>query len=274
MKHLTVFFILIFFMVGCAPTTPTVYVMRYTNEVYPPTANVEVLRTNPPDRQYVELGEIEINSKQDNAVQYLVQKAKEMGADAIILMGEKNRGAVAVPIGQMVYAAPVTRLWAIAIKYTVVTDTVRTIFADTQRTVVVDTVRTVLLQVSESDSPRQSVVSAESDSVMPRLVRTALQEMADGRVSMATLRLLTRGIPAYTTTSASSIGRMEFSLLCTLARLDTSEVAKVRWGWSMAPADNPDHKGTFITVWTGTGQKTTVKIDSMGVAVVSKKDGH
>jgi len=41
----------------------------------------------------------------------------ELGADAILLMGEKSGGAVAVPIGRIVYAKPVTKLWAIVIKY-------------------------------------------------------------------------------------------------------------------------------------------------------------
>jgi hypothetical protein len=114
MKHLTVSSLLVLCLIACVPT---VRVVRYTNEVYSPTTNVEVLRIKPPDRQYIELGELEIKSTRDDAVQYLVQRAKEIGADAIILMPEKSIGAVAAPIGQMIYAAPIRRRWAVAIKY-------------------------------------------------------------------------------------------------------------------------------------------------------------
>lgn len=48
---------------------------------------------------------------------YLREKAMELGADAIILLGERSRGAVALPAGNMFLAVPIKDLCAIAIKY-------------------------------------------------------------------------------------------------------------------------------------------------------------
>ncbi len=47
----------------------------------------------------------------------LIEKAKELGADAIIIMGERSKGAVAMPLGNMAVAVPIKELYDIAIKY-------------------------------------------------------------------------------------------------------------------------------------------------------------
>jgi len=101
-------------LVGCSPS---VRVIRYNNKVYTTTTAVDVFRTKPPDRRYDEIGELEVKSKYDDAVELLVEKAKEIGADAIILMGDRQSGALAVPIGELVYAKSIMKLWAVAIKY-------------------------------------------------------------------------------------------------------------------------------------------------------------
>jgi len=102
---------------GC---TPRVSVQPYTVECYSPTANVEVLRTNPPNHSYIEIAELSIPIKKrtrDTAVMRLIEEAKSIGADAIILLGENQTGAVPIPVGAMVVAAPKIELRAIAIKY-------------------------------------------------------------------------------------------------------------------------------------------------------------
>ena len=94
--------------------------MRYTEETFPPTTEVEVLRTKPADRAYVELGEISLRlnrSTADNAILILKEKAREIGADAIVVLGEQSRGAVAAPVGYMAVAVPVRDLVAVAIRY-------------------------------------------------------------------------------------------------------------------------------------------------------------
>lgn len=104
-------------LVACAPATRFA---RYTEAKYPPTTEVEVLRTKPADRAYVELGEIRLrlkNSNEDDAILILKEKAREVGADAIVILGEQSRGAAIVPVGNMAMAVPLRDLVAVAIRY-------------------------------------------------------------------------------------------------------------------------------------------------------------
>jgi uncharacterized protein YbjQ (UPF0145 family) len=98
--------------IGCGST---VKVVRYTPEPFAPSDHVEVL-TSEPARDFSAIAELSVKAG-DNAVLELVEKAKAIGADAIILVGEKSAGAVAVPIGNMIYAAPMTRTVAVAIRF-------------------------------------------------------------------------------------------------------------------------------------------------------------
>ena len=94
--------------------------MKYTSEVFPPTKNIEVLHIKPVTRDYIEIGEVSIRLKkstQENAVVLLSEKAKELGADALVIIGERSKGAVAMPIGSSVVAVPLRELYGIAIKY-------------------------------------------------------------------------------------------------------------------------------------------------------------
>ena len=54
---------------------------------------------------------------EDDVIIELKKKAKEIGANAIIILGEKNRGTVAVPVGNMAYGVPLKELEAMAIRY-------------------------------------------------------------------------------------------------------------------------------------------------------------
>ena len=106
-------------LISCA-TQPHVKTMRYTTDSFEPTNKVEVIQTKPVGRDYVEIGEVSIRLKrstEENAVAYLVEKAKDLGADAIIIIGERSRGAVAIPAGNMAVAVPIKELYAVAIKY-------------------------------------------------------------------------------------------------------------------------------------------------------------
>ncbi len=94
--------------------------MRYSADILEPTDRIEVFHTKPTDRDYVELAELSIRldkSTEETAVLYLNDKAKELGADAIIMMGERTTGAFAMPLGNMAIAVPTKELYAIAIKY-------------------------------------------------------------------------------------------------------------------------------------------------------------
>ncbi len=58
---------------------------------YPPTTSVDVYRDKPPDRQYVEIAQLG-TYKGGNALGRLVEKAKEVGADAIIIFPPRYVG--------------------------------------------------------------------------------------------------------------------------------------------------------------------------------------
>jgi len=110
--------IFVLVVAGCGGPQPKV--MRYTNQTFSPTDHVEILRTSIPDRQYIEIAEISIKVKKGNkksAATLLSEKAAKLGADALLLMGERSVGAVAIPVGEMVFAKPIREIYGIAIKY-------------------------------------------------------------------------------------------------------------------------------------------------------------
>jgi hypothetical protein len=98
--------------------------MRYTSDTFEPTANVEVLQTWPRDRKYLEIAELEVSAgaKANNA---LLDKAKEMGADAIVIGPPHRHSQVQVPIGGTISdgpagsfrGVPLNSVRAVAIKY-------------------------------------------------------------------------------------------------------------------------------------------------------------
>jgi len=116
MKYLIIFFIALSYY-GCSPS---VNFMRYSDDAYPPTNSIEVLRNKPAEKEYVELGELSLRikkSNQEEAVIQLKEKAKEIGADAIIILGEESEGSVIVPIGNLYASVDRKSIKAIAIKY-------------------------------------------------------------------------------------------------------------------------------------------------------------
>ncbi len=113
-----VFLALIIFGLAACASSPRF--AKYTDVTYPPTTEVEVLRTKPADRPYIELGELRLRikkSNEDDAILFLKAKAMEIGADAIVILGEQSRGAVVIPTGTIAMAAPIRYLVAVAIRY-------------------------------------------------------------------------------------------------------------------------------------------------------------
>ena len=103
--------------------SPSVNFMKYSEDNSPPTNSVEVLRSKPVEKEFVELGELSLQIKkgifgnQEEAVLNLKKKAKEIGADAIIILGEESEGSVIVPIGDSYTSVDKRYIKAIAIKY-------------------------------------------------------------------------------------------------------------------------------------------------------------
>jgi len=82
-------------------------------------AKIDVYRTTKPTKDYIEIAEISCGDTNDNwNMEQIMIKAREIGADGLIIVGKAGSEAVGVPIGKNVYAVSSEYgLKAIAIKY-------------------------------------------------------------------------------------------------------------------------------------------------------------
>ena len=116
-KVILILSIIMFF--GCALP---IRVMSYSDNKYPATQNVDVFRTKPVDKKYIEIAELRTRVgalNRDKAIVNLRKKAMEIGADAIILLGEENQGmALLNTTSSMPIATNLTDMVVIAIVYT------------------------------------------------------------------------------------------------------------------------------------------------------------
>lgn len=65
---------------------------------FPPTEEIDVYRTKIPDRPYIEIAELTTDASGD-ALQRLVEQAKAIGADGLIVLGERIQGTNVYPYG-------------------------------------------------------------------------------------------------------------------------------------------------------------------------------
>ncbi len=79
---------------------------------YPPTGTVDVYRGKPPERPYVEIAQLETYNE-GNALGRLVERAKEIGADAIVVLPPQYAGT-SYYYG---WVTPYYEVGVIAIKY-------------------------------------------------------------------------------------------------------------------------------------------------------------
>ncbi|TKB64005.1 MAG: hypothetical protein E8D47_12205 [Nitrospira sp.] len=91
-------------------------------ERFPPkaiTESVEVFQTIQPKRDYVEIARIECGDTDDTYnMEQLLLKAKEIGADGLIIIGRSGTLGMAVPIGNLAFGVGEGYgMAAIAIKY-------------------------------------------------------------------------------------------------------------------------------------------------------------
>lgn len=92
------------------------------NEPYPAkeeNANIEVFITNLPSEVYIELAQITCNDTVDDwCLKQIKIKAREIGADGIIILGKSTSNGVGIPIGNMYYVlSEGYGMKAIAFKY-------------------------------------------------------------------------------------------------------------------------------------------------------------
>ena len=124
MKKLLPLFILIFLIVGCQSTGFLMAKAKVTmiNEPYPAkdeNENIEVYITTVPSEPYLEIAQITCDDTEDDwCLKQIKIKAREIGADGIIIIGKSASGGVGVPIGNMYYVSSEEYgMKAIAFKY-------------------------------------------------------------------------------------------------------------------------------------------------------------
>lgn len=117
--HVFSIFFLIILLSSCTSAKVTLF-----GEAYPPKsldATIDVYSTNKPSVNYKEIGQItcgdEISSESSNMKQIL-KKAREIGADGIILIGKAGTSSIGMPVGSFTYYSSESYgIRAIAIKY-------------------------------------------------------------------------------------------------------------------------------------------------------------
>ncbi len=83
---------------------------------YPPTTHIDVYRNVPPDRPYEEIAQLE-TWDQWNALERLVERAKSIGADGIIILPPKYRGTDVTYMDSDQWVTPMYDLVVVAIRY-------------------------------------------------------------------------------------------------------------------------------------------------------------
>ena len=118
------FITLIIILSGCASNgflmaKPEVLLYGKTYPSKNLDAETEIFETSRPKQEYIEIAKITCGDTEDswNLKQILI-KAREIGADAIIITGKSGSHGAGVPIGDMSYVATQDYgISAIAIKY-------------------------------------------------------------------------------------------------------------------------------------------------------------
>lgn len=126
MKYTKLFFTImsIISIMGCASTgflmaKPQVSLYGQTYPAKSIDAKVDVFNTAKPDRDYIEIAKITCGDTDDSwSIKQVLIKAREIGADAIIIVGKAGSQGVGVPMGNMAYVVTEDYgISAIAIKY-------------------------------------------------------------------------------------------------------------------------------------------------------------
>jgi hypothetical protein len=89
---------------------------------YPPKnedAKIDVFMTNKPTQEYVEFAQITCRDTNDKwSLEQITKKAREIGADGIIIIGKAGASGVGIPMGNLAYVVSEEYgMNAVAIKY-------------------------------------------------------------------------------------------------------------------------------------------------------------
>lgn len=119
-----VFFVSILLISGCASTgflmaKPKVTLLGNTYPKKNERAVIDVYVTNKPTQEYVEFAQITCKDTNDKwNLEQILKKARELGADAVLIIGKAGSSGVGIPIGYLTYVVSEGYgMTAIAIKY-------------------------------------------------------------------------------------------------------------------------------------------------------------
>ena len=108
-------------LISCASSASF---QAFTTEKFTPTKNVDVFTTQKPERPYKEIGKIEVTEGlggTEDMTKVAIEKAKDVGADAIIQLTESEIvtqvGVTKVGTTDVISSASVKTVVFIAIKY-------------------------------------------------------------------------------------------------------------------------------------------------------------
>lgn len=82
----------LFMFISCA-STPVIY-HPLSDANYPRTTEVDVYKKEKPTKEYIEIGKIEIKEKaekESKIFELAIKKAKEVGADGIVLISQETQ---------------------------------------------------------------------------------------------------------------------------------------------------------------------------------------
>jgi hypothetical protein len=128
MKRIGLFFLLLFtstiILTSCASTGFLMAKAKVTlfGNTYPPKdpeAKINVFMTNKPTQEYIEFAQIKCKDTNDKwSLEQITKKAREIGADGIIIVGKAGSSGVGIPMGYSTYVVSEEYgMTAIAIKY-------------------------------------------------------------------------------------------------------------------------------------------------------------
>ncbi len=96
MKRVIFVALLVMLISGCSHQfsgkKPSVSTLRYPGQHFQPSTTIEVFHSRIPRRDYIKIGEVSIHYSADDVILRLKEKAKTLGGNALILMGERRRG--------------------------------------------------------------------------------------------------------------------------------------------------------------------------------------
>lgn len=118
------FFVLMLLFPGCASTgflmaKPKVNLFGNTYPEKDVGATIDVYITNKPTQEYVEFAQITCNDSNDKwNLEQILKKAREIGADAVIIIGKAGSAGVGIPTGYSTYVVSEGYgMTVVAIKY-------------------------------------------------------------------------------------------------------------------------------------------------------------